>query len=52
MKFGETSEVTEINFKLKIVAVVDYKEWEDAEKAWINYYRRIGMIYNISPGGK
>jgi hypothetical protein len=40
------------NFKFEVVAVVDYNEWERAEKSWINYYRKIGKLYNIHDGSK
>lgn len=38
-------------FKLIVVDRAAEQNWQQAERAWIKYYRRKGRIYNIHKGG-
>jgi hypothetical protein len=39
------------SFRYAVIASVDPGVWEDAERAWIAYYRQRGHVYNIEEGG-
>jgi len=38
--------------RMVVLSCVAHKRWEEAERAWIRYFRRRGRLYNIHVGGR
>ncbi len=38
--------------KITALEYVDFRDWEDAERGWIHWFRQRGRLLNVDPGGK